>query len=141
MTDWKKMLLGTTVALSLFAAPAVAQEIGAWDGDADGVISQEEFGTGFGETGAFGEWDANDDEALSEDEFNAGVGENKDEFGTRFGENAYSEWDEDGDGALTEDEFGSGVYSGYDADESEGIEEPEFGDVGDDMGDGGFWDV
>lgn len=141
MQDWTKMLLGTTVAVSLLAAPAIAQEVGAWDGDSDGIISEEEFGTGFGETGVFDEWDANDDEALSQDEFNAGIGDNTDEFNERFGENSFSEWDEDGDGALSEDEFEGGVYSTYDADDSEGIEEPEFGDLGDDMGDGGFWDV
>lgn len=141
MTDWKKMLLGTTVAVSLLAVPAVAQEIGAWDADTDGVISQEEFGTGFGETGVYDEWDADDDGALTENEFNTGIGENEDEFTERFGEDAYSQWDEDGDGALSEDEFEGGVYSSYDEDESEGIEEPEFSDLGDDMGDGGFWDV
>ena len=141
MADWKKMLMGTTVAVSLLAVPAIAQEIGAWDEDGDGIISEQEFGTGFGETGVYGEWDANDDQALSEDEFNAGIGENEDEFGTTFGENAFSEWDEDGDSALSEDEFAGGVYAGYNEDESEGIEEPEYSDLGDDMGDGGFWDV
>jgi|GEM_PF-6329523 len=39
------------------------------------------------------------------------------------------------------DEFNIGVYNSYDTDDSGVIEEPEFGDIGDDMGDGGFWDV
>jgi hypothetical protein len=53
------------------------------------------------------------------------------------------EWDADadGDGLLTEDEFNAGVYNGYDADDSGGIEEPEFGDGGDDIGDGGLFDI
>lgn len=81
-------------------------------------------------------WDTDGDSAWSQDEFNEG-------WGTSFGEgeSAYSTWDEDGDGALTEDEFNTGVYESYDRDGSGVIEEPEFGDVGDDMGDGGFWDV
>jgi hypothetical protein len=51
------------------------------------------------------------------------------------------EWDADGDGSLTEDEFNAEVFDGYDADDSDGIEEHEFGDVGDDIGDGGLFDT
>ena len=99
-------LTAITLALGLAAAPAMAQEdLGAWDTDQDGILSEEEFGTGFGENEAFDTWDADDDGLLSEDEFNAGV------------------------------------FGGYDEDESGAIEEPEFGDIGDDMGEGGFWDV
>lgn len=77
------------------------------------------------------EWDGDGDGALSEEEFNTGF----DEGG------AYDEWDADDDGMLTEDEFNSGVFGGYDDDESGVIEEPELGDAGDDMGDGGLFDV
>lgn len=76
-------------------------------------------------------WDANDDGILDNDEFNTGFGE----------AGVYDSWDGDGDGALSEDEFNAGVFGGYDKDDSGAIEEPEFGDVGDDMGDGGFFDV
>lgn len=100
------MMTALALVLGLGIAPAMAQEDwGAWDTNDDGVIDNEEFGVGFGESGVYDDWDADDDGMLSEDEFNTGV-------------------------------FGS-----YDEDESEGIEEPEFGDLGDDMGDGGFWDV
>lgn len=77
------------------------------------------------------DWDSDGDGALSEDEFNTGWGE--------YG--AYDSWDSDGDGMLSEDEFNTGIYDSYDYDDSGVIEEPEYGDLDDDMGDGGFWDV
>ena len=76
-------------------------------------------------------WDADRDGSVNSEEFHKGFG--------NIG--AYNAWDTDGDGNLTEDEFNTGVYGGYDRDDSGAIEEPEYGDVGDDMGDGGFWDV
>ena len=82
------------------------------------------------------EWDTDADGALTSEEFNEGWGASFGEDGT-----AFSRWDEDQDGALTEDEYNAGVFTSYDRDRSGVIEEPEFGDLGDDMGDGGFWDV
>ena len=76
-------------------------------------------------------WDGNGDGVIDNDEFTTGFGD----LGV------YDTWDTDADGTLTEDEFNTGVFGGYDADDSQGIEEPEYGDLGDDMGDGGFWDV
>jgi opacity protein-like surface antigen len=83
-----------------------------------------------------GEWDTDTDGALNAEEFNTGWN-----AGFGEGETAFSTWDEDDDGALSEDEYNAGVFSSYDDDASGVIEEPEYGDVGDDMGDGGFWDV
>jgi len=107
MADYIKLAGASALAALLLATPALAQEdeVGAWDGDGDGALSEEEFNTGFGEGGAYDEWDADDD------------------------------------GMLTEDEFNGGVFGGYDDDESGVIEEPELGDVGDDMGDGGLFDI
>ena len=94
------------VAPVFAAAPAMAQEdMGAWDANDDGVLDNDEFATGFGESGVFGDWDS------------------------------------DGDGSLTEDEFNAGVFGGYDDNGDGTIDESEFGDVGDDMGDGGLFDV
>ena len=105
MLDLKK-LAASALALSLLAAPAMAQEwYGEWDGNEDGALDQEEFTTGFGEAGV------------------------------------YESWDGDGDGALSEDEFNQGVFGGYDADDSGTLEEPELQDAGDDMGDGGLFDI
>jgi hypothetical protein len=138
---WKQSLLGSAMALSLVAAPAIAQEVTEWDQNADSSLDQQEFQSGFDGAGVFGDWDANDDDMLSQEEFTAGIGENTDDFQSRFGDDAFGEWDADDDTSLTTEEFNEGVYSGYDADESGTIEEPEFGDLGDDIGDAGFWDV
>ena len=103
--DLRKLTLASAAAALLTASPLVAQEFSEWDEDGDAAVSEEEFGTGFGEAGV------------------------------------YDSWDEDGDGALSEEEFNTGVFDGYDSDDSGAIEEPEFGDVGDDMGDGGLFDI
>ena len=109
--EFKKLAGLGAVLATLTAAPAMAQEdIGVWDTDGDGALSENEFYEGWGS-------------AWGEDE------------------SAFSTWDEDGDGALTEEEYNAGVFNSYDDDGSGVIEEPEFGDIGDDMGDGGFWDV
>lgn len=82
------------------------------------------------------EWDSDGDSTLNQEEFNTGWGSSFED-----GKSAFSTWDGDGDGALSEDEYNTGVFNSYDDDGSGAIEEPEFGDVGDDMGDEGFWDV
>lgn len=79
----------------------------------------------------WGAWDANEDGILDNGQFGAGFGENE----------VFETWDADGDGLLSEDEFSEGVFGSYDHDDSGAMEEPESGDLGDDMGDGGFWDV
>ena len=83
-----------------------------------------------------GEWDAGGDGAVNEEEFNEG-------WGASFGEeeSAFSTWDEDGDGALTEGEYNTGVYNSYDDNGHGSLNDEEFGEVGEDMGDGSFWDV
>lgn len=83
-----------------------------------------------------GDWDSDGDGAVNEEEFHQGWSS-----GFEGGDNAFGLWDEDDDGMLSEDEYNAGVFGSYDDDDSGVIEEPEFGDVGDDMGDGGFWDV
>ena len=108
--ELKKLASIGAILTALTAAPAMAQEIGDWDGDGDGALNEEEFHEGWGNS--FGEE-----------------------------ESAYSTWDEDGDGSLTEDEYNAGVYNSYDDDGDGSLNEEEFGEVGDDMGDGGFWDV
>ncbi len=128
-----KIAASSALALSLLAVPAVAQEFSEWDSDGDGAISEEEFNTGFGENEAFNTWDANDDGGLDETEFGTGFGDRE------VGE--FSEWDESGDGLVDNEEFNAGVYGNYDADDSGVIEEPEFGDMGDDIGDGGLFDI
>lgn len=78
-----------------------------------------------------GDWDSNSDSMLDQNEFSTGWADN----------NAFGTWDADSDGLLSQDEFDAGVFGGYDQDDNGMIDEPEFGDAGDDMGDGGFWDI
>lgn len=144
-------MAAASVALILGAGTAFAQDAYAdWDTDSNNGINQTEWDTGWGQNGVFDRFDADNDDVLSNDELNTGLAGQStgatsagdaSRLDTRFGENAYTEWDADDDGNLTEDEFNNGVFAGYDKDGSGVIEEPEFGDVGDDMGDGGFWDV
>ena len=93
MTNYMKILGASALSALLLAPPALAQEedYGAWDGDGDGMWSEEEFGEGFGEgeEDSFGMWDEDDDGMLSEDEYNAGV---------------MGAYDEDDDGFLNEEE-------------------------------------
>ena len=81
----------SAVIASLTAAPLMAQDVGEWDTDEDTMLTEEEFGEGFGERGVFGEWDEDQDEMLTEDEFNRGV---------------FGQYDRDETGAIEEPEFG-----------------------------------
>ncbi|MFZ3585298.1 hypothetical protein ACOI1H_24710 [Loktanella sp. DJP18] len=134
---------------SFYGEAAVDASFENWNTDGDEVLSEEEFMAQFMEAGLFenyaiaggteveiGAWDADGDSMLSEDEFFEGWGSTWGDSGS-----AFNTWDGDADGLLSEDEYNTGVFSTYDRDGSGFIEEPEFGDVGDDIGDGGFWDV
>lgn len=135
------------LSLGLVAAPATAathtisNDFGTWDANGDAGIDNQEFCTGFQNAGIYENWDTDADGALSQTEYDAGLGENDAAFEERFGADVFNTWDADNSGALSEQEYCNAAYAGYDADESNVIEEPEFGDVGDDMGDEGFWDV
>jgi hypothetical protein len=79
----------------------------------------------------FGDWDGNDDGVLDGNEFTTGFREN----------GAYDAWDADDDGSLTEDEFNDGVLGAYDDDGNDTLDELEFGNIEDDIGDGGLFDL
>ncbi|MEE2952332.1 MAG: hypothetical protein VYD57_13950 [Pseudomonadota bacterium] len=80
---------------------------------------------------AYSDWNTDGTAGINQEEFNSGVGNT----------GLYDKWDADSDGTLSETEFQDGLYGYYDADDNGTIEEPEFGDLGDDMGDGGLFDV
>lgn len=140
---WKPMTAATALAATL-ALPvsgyAATNGVDEWNTDNQAGISSDEFRAGMTDTGIFKEWDANNDGMLSQAEFEEEIGENTD-FTDRFGDDYFTSWDADNDDGIGEDELYEGAYSAYDADENNVIEEPEFGDLGDDIGDGGFWDV
>lgn len=142
---WLKTLSGTVVAASLLALPAAAAEFGEWNTDGDAGLTRNEFDTRFGGLGVYNKWDADRNGIISQSEWQAGIGNRGADLNTRFGVapdgDLYTQWNTDGADGLTEQEFNTGIYGGYDRNRNNVIEEPEFGDLGDDIGDGGFWDV
>lgn len=129
--------------LLLSVAPGFAQmAYNDWNTDGAAGINQQEWNDGWGRSGTFDRFDGNSDGIVDQNEINAGFADdNRSAFNDRFGSDYYNSWDADGDGGLSETEWNDGVYGGYDRDGSGMIEESEFGDVGDDMGDDGFWDL
>lgn len=142
MTPIWKLAVAPAVFLSLSAAPAFAQDAWQeWDANADAGVDMQEYETGMSSSGVFENWDSDGNGSLSQEEFDQGAGENQEAFNERFGENAFGEWDADGNDEVSETEFHESTFGAYDGDSNDIIEEPEFGDLGDDIGDGGFWDV
>ena len=136
MTDKLMKFASASAIAALMTAPAFAQEnVADWDADASGTISQDEFNTGWGETGTFGEWDADESGAIGEEEFNAGFGDSED-----WADADMASWDEDQSGDLNEEEFGQGVFGEYDEDQSGDWNEEETAAFQDDAGEEGFWD-
>lgn len=115
-----------------------------FDNDATGTIDDNEmtdYSAGMGDDGLWGgeeygadfeAWDIDGDGIVAREEFGNG-------FVNRRGELAA--WDADESGELSKTELIDGLFRQYDDDGNQLIEEPELGDVGDDLGDGGFWDV
>lgn len=135
-----------TLAVSALAlalgGPASAAEVDfdAWDTHGDGQLSRQEFQAGLRNAGIFGKWDADGDGRLSRDELDEGIERNPDRYAERFGDVDLWGVDLGHDNYLTDNEFYDGIYGAYDADANDVLEAPEFGDLGDDMGDEGFWD-
>ncbi|GHG37165.1 hypothetical protein [Paracoccus aerius] len=83
------------------------------------------------EATGFEAWDVDGDGVILGNEFQTG-------FQT-WG--LFAEFDRTGDGSVTEDELTQEIFDRYDDNGDGMIEEPELADIGDDMGDGGFWDA
>ena len=103
--------------------------------DSEGLAGEEglaenEVGLG-GDFAEMEAWDVDGDGVMLRNEFQDGFRE----WGT------FGEFDVDRDGGITEDELTDGIFTRYDDDGTGFIEEPELTDIGDDMGDEGFWDV
>lgn len=127
-----RTLAASALALALGGGAALAgAHLAAerYDADADGLITEDEFGTGFGGEGIFGGFDSDADGMLNEEEF--GV------MGDRA---ALTDYDSDTDGLVSEDEFNTGMFGGYDADASGDLDETEVVAVDEDFGDDGLFD-
>ena len=117
------LLLSTAL---LAAGPAAAQYFTEWDGDADGLLTEDEWGVGARDAGLYSTWDADADGALTSDEFGVGLFSTFDDnddgslsvdewdegIDSWYGEQAvnlsFENWDADGDGMLSEAEFAAG---------------------------------
>ncbi len=73
---------------------------------------------------------------ISQSEWQAGIGDRSrtsaPASAAATNADPYTTWNTDGADGLTMDEFNSGIYSGYDRDRNDIIDEPELGDLGDD---------
>jgi Ca2+-binding EF-hand superfamily protein len=76
-------------------------------------------------------WDIDGDGVLLRNEFEEGL----------RGWGTFAEFDADLNGFIRPEEFAASVFFRYDADGAGFLEEPELSDIGDDMGDDGFWDM
>ncbi|TNC66282.1 hypothetical protein [Rubellimicrobium roseum] len=76
-------------------------------------------------------WDIDGDGIIVRDEFLDGFAD----WGT------FGDFDVDADGLIAGEELSEGIFELYDNDFDGLIEEPELTEMGDDMGDGGLFDV
>lgn len=114
---------------ALVGASAAAQEIGAWDVNADGLLDEAEFTQGFLDAGVFDRWDLDGDELIGFSELSTGLyglwDANEDGelavsewdnavdlwFGERDVNLAVETWDENGDGIISQAEFAEGLQT------------------------------
>lgn len=124
-----RSVLLTTVLLIPVASFAQAEQwtYTDWDNDGNLELSENEFATGFSDTGTFDAWDRDDDGFLNDGEFATGT---------------FADWDTDNDLEITEEEYDIGTerwygadyntpYTDWDADDSGYIDRTEFGDAWD----------
>lgn len=135
-----------------------------WDSNGNGELSEKEI-----TNGVYGKYDRNTDDQLAGPEYRAyqrdfgargfwgrtGYAQDsngwdvdgdgillRNEFVDGFApERTMAQWDTDNSDSLSEEEFARGVFRMYDENSDGVIDEPELHDIGDDMGDEGFWDV
>ncbi|MFN7025048.1 MAG: hypothetical protein ACK4QP_11105 [Pseudorhizobium sp.] len=136
-----RTLAAPAVSLLLMAGGVLAADFANWNTDGKDGISKAEFRAEFGKNRAFDIWDADNSGTLSQVELQAGLGGDGQAFGHRYGKDWFEDWDANSDSAISEDEYYDGLYASYDADHSNVIDDAEVGYVGDDMSDGGWFDV
>lgn len=118
------------------------------DLDNDELLSEDEFGAGYGQwyadTGLdFDDLDADTDGFLTEDEFGIGL----DDWGAETNLASFDTWDADASGMLEDNEFYGGLSETWDTDRDGLLSEDEFGaglgerELGTDVGEFDAWDV
>ncbi len=143
----RAVALTSALALPAAATAQATWTYSDWDNDGNLEVSDQEFQTGFAETGTYNAWDSDETVGLSEGEFATGVYSSWDtdndlqlteqEYmtGTQnwYGDEyntAFSDWDTDTSGYIDTNEFGAGwdntLYSDYDTDSDALLTEDEF---------------
>jgi hypothetical protein len=134
-----------------------------WDANTDGMLDNDEFTNGI-----FSRYDADISSDWNDTEYGmAQMRYGSTWWGDRENVTGLEAWDVDGDGILlrnefhdgwgqqgmlgkfdinadnliSEEEFSTGIFNQYDIDGDRVISTPELTDIGDDLGDGGFWDA
>lgn len=153
----------------LLGEDAVNLPVARWDTNADEVISLEEFANAMAETAVFhlspgearvstrfSDWDEDADGSLTVEEWNAKVGEeglfanfDADADGSLSDaelDHAFFVWDleevdRDGDRSIANQEFGDGLFSTYDENNNDAIEDAEFEMFGTDLRNAGLADA
>ena len=113
---FRKNKLAMAVIFALGSVSLLACTPDDADTNVNESLDKNEFIDRVSESGVFEEWDLNDDNQLSEDEWSR-----HDDYNL-----IYESWDEDGDGQLSEDEFHQGLYSHYDGNNNDSIEQTEW---------------
>lgn len=123
----------TVLAVCLLSFGLQAQDepldkFDSWDGNRDGVITNEEFTTVWDQQDYFRNWDMDGDGVLNEDEWNEGVETYyslTDDWENNRNRN-FSSWDTDRNGSLNEDEFRQGTYNTWDMDGNGSVNDTEY---------------
>jgi hypothetical protein len=134
MPATERLFGSAALIAAVLVFPALAQ-VENWNTNADAVVDRGEYRGAMTGFGFFDKWDTNGDDMLSEQEFEAGMEQSNIAFVQRFGRNIHPSWDTDDDGLLHEDEMYDGAFDSYDSDRNEMLEEPELGNIADDLGD------
>ena len=138
-----KTLFGTAAILAVSTAAVIAQEatmdadmmanydVATYDGDADGMLNETEFGDSMTAGGIFAAVDANSDGFLTEDEYRQ----------NETVATILQDYDADGDSQITEAEFNTALFGNYDANADGMIDSAEGELVRADAAEGGMFYV
>jgi Ca2+-binding EF-hand superfamily protein len=135
-----KVLILVFCSLCIFSLSAQNEPLEAydsWDGNRDGVVTDEEFNTIWDREDYWGNWDTDDDGVLNEEEWRESVDTYYSEtVDWEMNENRdFSRWDMDDDGFVNETEFRDGNFNTWDANSDGRVIEEEYYNYSNTLGD------
>lgn len=108
------------------AAVAERSNFGAWDTNADGMLDNNEFRTRFNDGAWYGDWDGDRNGTVSKEEFgtvNTAWGDAPEGVDTN---GVFDTWDADKDGMIRNEEAATGAFTAWDRDRNNTIDNNEF---------------